>query len=171
MKDLKTRSSTNTWIERSASEIVNGIYQRAADVFQIDESLLRHRSEEHSTLATHNSIAESLQLTRYRKNQEYAPHHDFVYPRVSNRYQPTRYATLLIYLNDNFEGGETIFPRATNGEYHDGIKIQPKAGTAVLFYNMLPDGNVDDLSQHGGKKVVNGTKWVANMWVWDPIID
>ncbi len=26
--------------------------------------------------------------------------------------------------------------------------ITPEIGKAVLFYNMLPDGNMDDLSQH-----------------------
>jgi len=45
------------------------------------------------------------------------------------------------------EGGDLIFPRAVSVENHDGIRIQPKAGKAVLFYNLLPDGNLDDLSQ------------------------
>jgi prolyl 4-hydroxylase len=60
-----------------------------------------------------------------------------------------------------------------NAEFHDGIGIWPEAGKAVLFYNVLPDGNVDDWSVHGGEEVLNGQgeKWIANLWVWDPVMD
>ena len=170
--DKATRSSTNAWIEREASPIIDAIYRRAADLLRIDESLLRHRSdEEHPELATDHSIAERMQLVHYAEGEEYAPHHDFNYPAFGNRYQPGRFATLLLYLNDVEEGGETVFPRAISSEYHDGISVKPKAGKALLFYNTLPDGNKDDLSQHQSKRVLRGEKWMANLWVWDPIID
>jgi len=170
--DKATRSSTNAWIEREASPIIDAIYRRAADLLRIDESLLRHRSnEEHPELATDHSIAERMQLVHYAEGEEYTPHHDFNYPAFDNRYQPGRFATLLLYLNDVGEGGETVFPRAISSEYHDGISVKPKQGKAVLFYNSLPDGNKDDLSQHQSKPVVRGEKWMANLWVWDPIID
>eukprot|EP00804_Cyclotella_cryptica_P007320 CCRYP_002562-RC/>CCRYP_002562-RC protein AED:0.29 eAED:0.29 QI:0/0/0/1/0/0/2/0/112 len=111
-----------------------------------------------------------MQLLRYGPGEEYTPHHDFTYPSIENRYQPRRYATVLMYLTDGLEGGETTFPRAITTEFHDGVKVQPQSGKAVLFYNVLPDGNLDDLSQHSGGKVVSGVKYVANIWVWDPII-
>lgn len=171
-QDRKTRSSTNAWVYRENSLVIDSIYRRAADVLNIDESLLRHRDDhEHTELATDHSIAEAIQLVHYGEGEEYTPHHDPVYPSMANRYQPSRFATLLIYLNDTEEGGETIFPRAVNVGSHDGIEITPKKGKAILFYNILEDGNVDDLSQHGGRKVEKGEKWLANLWVWDPIID
>jgi hypothetical protein len=71
---------------------------------------------------------------------------------------------------DGLTGGETTFPRAITTEFHDGLKVKPQSGTAVLFYNVLPDGNMDDLSQHAGEKVETGVKYVANIWMWDPII-
>jgi prolyl 4-hydroxylase len=71
---------------------------------------------------------------------------------------------------DGLDGGATTFPRAITTEFHDGVKIQPQSGKAVLFYNVLPDGNMDDLSQHSGGKVESGVKYVANIWIWDPII-
>jgi hypothetical protein len=40
-----------------------------------------------------------------------------------------------------------------------------------MFYNVLPDGNMDDLSQHAGEKVEKGVKYLANIFVWDPIIN
>eukprot|EP00978_Attheya_sp_CCMP212_P019791 scaffold55810_cov40-Attheya_sp.AAC.3 len=168
-RDDTTRSSTNAWVHREESPIVNALYRRAADVFQIPEQLMRRRGTEERAMGS--SIAEALQLVHYGPGEEYAPHHDFHYPSVRNPHQSSRFATLLLYLNDVTEGGETTFPRAQTTEFHDGIRITPKAGTAVLFYNMLPDGNMDDLSQHGSLPVLQGEKWLANLWVWDPLID
>ena len=45
--------------------------------------------------------------------------------------------------------------------------VAPKKGDALLFYSMEPDGTLDPLSWHGGCPVLNGTKWAANVWVWN----
>lgn len=47
-------------------------------------------------------------------------------------------------------------------------QVAPKKGQAVLFYNMLEDGNGADLSLHAALPVKRGEKWLANLWVWDP---
>jgi prolyl 4-hydroxylase len=171
LRHAATRSSFNAWIPRELSNTTDAIYRRAAFLLGVDESLFRHRSIDHLDIASHNSLAESLQVVRYQQGQEYAAHHDFVHPRHHNRHQPTRFATLLFYLNTPPQGGETVFPRAVNPTNHEGLSIAPQKGTAVLFYNLLPDGNMDDLSQHASKPVLQGEKWLANLWVWDPIID
>ena len=164
LRDPSTRSSSNTWLERGDSDgsITDIIYRRAASVLGMDESLLQKHTIHDNLDAHEHSLAESLQVVRYRKGEQYTPHHDFVYPPTMHRYQPTRFATLLLYLNDNFTGGETVFPRAVQTQYHDGIQITPHRGRAVLFYNMLPDGNMNDLSQHASKPVEKGEKWLAN---------
>jgi prolyl 4-hydroxylase len=168
-RDLSTRSSSNTWVSRDTNDLTEKIYQQAAQVMKIDPELFQ---KFHESSAHHHSIAESLQVVRYKKGgEEYQPHHDFVYPSINHRYQPTRSATLLIYLNDVPEGGETRFPRAVNNYDAQGLEIKPKVGQAVLFYNMLEDGNVDDLSQHGSNPTTGHEKWLANLWVWDPVID
>ncbi len=41
-------------------------------------------------------------------------------------------------------------------------------GSAVVFYNLLADGNGDDLTFHAALPVLHGEKWLANFWVWDP---
>ena len=38
----------------------------------------------------------------------------------------------------------------------------------MFFYDLLPDGNADELSLHAGLPVLKGEKWVAPMWIWDP---
>ena len=167
-------AQSNAWVRRDISPIVNSIYHRAADVLQIDESLLRHRNEfEHSELNTHHSIAEALHLTQYVETQGYSARLDGSQPSITNRYQPNRFATIVFFLNDGneMEGGELNFPLAVTSSNHDGVTVKPKVGKAVVFYNMLPDGNLDDLCHHNSKVIEKGEKWMGTLYVWDPIID
>ena len=101
---------------------------------------------------------------------EYTPHHDFSMPGMMNG-QPSRFATVLFYLNDDMEGGETSFPRWLNSETSEPLLVKPQRGKAVLFYNMLPDGNYDERSQHAALPVRKGEKYLTNLWVWDPVMD
>jgi len=149
-----TRSSRNTWIGRHRSPETATITLRAADLLQIDEQLL----------SSHTN-AEEMQVVHYEVGQKYDPHHDW---GVSG-YPESRYITLLFYLSDMKNpraGGETSFPKAAGGR---GIKVHPGKGSAVLFYNLLPDGNSDDLALHEARPVREGEKWLANYWVWDNV--
>lgn len=148
-----TRTSTNTWMTRRESDMSNSVYLRAADVLQIDETLLHSAKN-----------AEDIQVVHYKVGQKYDSHHDW---GVSG-YPESRYITLLLYLTDMDHpaaGGETSFPKGAEGT---GFKVLPKKGMAVLFYNLLEDGNGDDLSAHAALPVRIGEKWLANLWVWDP---
>ena len=173
-KTRKKDGITNAWIRREMSPIVDAIYHRSADIMKIDESLLRHRNEyENTDLNTHHSIAEAMHLTQFIEGQGYFPRSDAKQTSVRNRYQPHRFATVMFFLNDAGEddGGSTVFPLAVNAEHHDGIRVIPKKGKALLFYNILPDGNADDLSHHMSEFVQKGEKWLGTLFVWDPIID
>ena len=46
----------------------------------------------------------------------------------------------------------------------------PGGCNAILFYDMLEDGNMDELTLHEGLPVLQGEKWIANLWVWDPLL-
>jgi prolyl 4-hydroxylase len=156
----KTRTSYNSWVKRERSPIIDAIYRRAADLLRIDEALLRQREkgeiperDDHLT-----TLAEDLQLVNYKQTQEYTSHHDFGYSRVGKDKQGARFATLLLYLNEGMVGGETSFPRYVNAESFRELKVTPKAGKAILFYSQLPDGNLDDFSQHAAQPVIDGEK-------------
>lgn len=166
-----TRTSLNTWVYREKDQIIDTIYRRAADLLRIDEALMRPRSkEEFPRMGTSGSIAEALQLVHYDVGQEYTAHHDFGYDGMfENPKQPQRFATLLLYLNEPEEGGETEFPRWVNAETRKGLEVQPEIGKAVLFYSQLGDGNMDDWSHHAALPVKVGEKWLMNLWVWDPV--
>ena len=91
-----------------------------------------------------------------------------MHPPLEKKGQGARWATLLFYLNDDMEGGETSFPRWVNSKTAKPLKVVPEKGKAVLFYSLLPDGNMDDLSQHSSIPVRKGEKWLTNLWVHDP---
>jgi len=157
-----TRTSRNTWIEREKDFVIDSVYRRAADVLRIDEKLLRHRD------GTKQSIGEAMQLVHYDKEQQYTAHHDFGYAPIEDQFQTARFSTLLLYLNEGMTGGETEFPRWVNGYTSSGLRITPKRGKAALFYSILPDGNMDDLSQHSANPIIIGEKMLINLWVHDP---
>lgn len=56
-----------------------------------------------------------------------------------------------------------------NAHTGEPLKIKPKRGKAALFFSFLPDGNMDDLSQHAAIPVTEGEKWLINLWVRDPV--
>ncbi|UIZ21255.1 hypothetical protein KXD40_000797 [Peronospora effusa] len=47
------------------------------------------------------------------------------------------------------------------------LAFYPSKGGAVLFYSQKPNGELDPMSLHGGCPVLEGTKWSANLWVWN----
>ena len=153
-----TRTSKNAWLKRLHSPIIDSLYKRAADLLQLDERILL-------TVTGDNNAVEEMQVVHYQVGQKYDTHHDW---GVSG-YPESRYITLLLYLTDPLHeraGGETSFPKGNNGM---GFKVLPKRGSAVLFYNLLEDGNGDDLALHAAMPVHQGEKWLANFWVWDPM--
>ena len=164
-----SRTSRNTWVTRERSAVIDAVYRRAADLLRMDEALLRNRPDrELPEIPSMRAICEQLQLVHYDVAQEYTAHHDFAYVPADDAKQEARYVTLLLYLNEGMRGGETTFPRWANAETFEQLKIVPEAGKAALFYNILPDGNMDDLSQHEARKIIAGDKWLINLWVWDP---
>lgn len=114
---------------------------------------------------------ELIQVLRYEKSQLYRPHHDYFSDAFNVKRGGQRVATMLMYLSDNVEGGETYFPMAgegncsCGGEIVTGVCVKPTKGDAVLFWSMGLDGKVDPDSVHGGCAVLSGEKWSATKWM------
>ena len=96
---------------------------------------------------------EALALLRYSPGQQYRPHFDFV-KGADNR----RLMTALIYLNEDYEGGETEFVRT-------GLKIKGKAGDVILFRSDGDDYGPNPNSEHAGLPVTKGVKFLATRWI------
>lgn len=103
---------------------------------------------------------ESIQMNNYGVGGHYAWHYDSLYYNAVDLdyYPDDRIATWMFYLNDVKEGGNTVFPRLN-------ISLPPRKGAAVFWYNLHPSGVLDYRTLHGGCPILQGTKWVANMWV------
>jgi hypothetical protein len=103
---------------------------------------------------------EKIQVTHYDPLEYYGAHFDAVgdAPGVKGR-TGDRYCTVIIYLNDDFEGGATFFPEL-------GRRVIPEKGKALLFYNLTEDGEAQHpMAQHVGEVVLSGEKWVCNQWI------
>jgi prolyl 4-hydroxylase len=96
---------------------------------------------------------EPLQVLRYRPGGEYKPHFDAI-PGFANQ----RAMTFLVWLNEDYDGGETYFPTP-------GLKLKGRPGDAILFRNTAPDGRRDPDAGHAGLPVTRGEKMIASRWI------
>lgn len=90
-------------------------------------------------------LNERIRFYRYEPGQYFAWHYDGCFRR--NEHEESK-LTLMIYLNDDFTGGETKF--SLRYPYND-IVVKPIKGHALVFDHYL---------FHEGSAVVRGTKYV-----------
>lgn len=121
----------------------------------VDESPAIHALNRRIAAATDTATAqgEPLHVLRYRPGQEYKPHIDAL-PNERNQ----RIVTMLIYLNEGYEGGETCFDRT-------GLTFRGAQGDALIFRNVDAAGRPDDLTRHAGLPVTAGEKLLATRWI------
>jgi len=119
-------------------------------------------SEKYSGFSTNTQ--ESLQVVKYDIGGKFDSHYDAcvsgkdsVNCKNMNGESGQRRTTFMIYLNDDYEGGETEF-------YFLNKKIKPKTGKAILFKNTDEYDNVILQSYHSGNPVINGNKWICTVW-------
>lgn len=98
---------------------------------------------------------EPLQVLCYSLGQEYRQHSDAL-PGVAPHQQ--RVLTFLVYLNEDFAGGETAFPAT-------GLSVRGRKGDGLLFRNASPDGTPNDRAVHAGLPVTSGAKIIASRWI------
>ena len=103
--------------------------------------------------ATGPEQGEPLQVLRYRPGQQYKPHIDAI-PGLDNQ----RVLTMLVYLNQDFQGGETRF-------LNSGLTLSGRTGDAILFENVDAAGRPDPDAVHAGLPVTTGVKFLASRWI------
>jgi hypothetical protein len=86
---------------------------------------------------------EGFYLLKYGVGEYFSSHYD---AHSTNK----RSISVLIYLNDDYEGGELEF-------VHFNLKIKPKAGTVILFPPNYP-------YRHIAHSVTSGTKYAVVTW-------
>ena len=84
-------------------------------------------------------LNELFRFYRYQRGQQFKGHFDESYVRSP---QEMSFLTFMVYLNDNFEGGDTAFR---------GLRVRPKQGMALIFLHNV---------YHEGSAVTQGVKYV-----------
>ncbi|MEV9641465.1 2OG-Fe(II) oxygenase [Mammaliicoccus sciuri] len=138
-EENELRTSSSMFIDDSENLIVARVKKRVSAVMNIP---IEH--------------GEGLQILRYTPGQQYRAHHDFF--SAESKVTNNRISTLVMYLNDVEQGGETFFP-------HLKFSVSPRKGMAVYFEYFYSDQMLNDLTLHGGAPVVEGEKWVATQWM------
>ena len=116
-------------------------------------------SEKYTGISRDNQ--ELLQVVNYDIGGKFNNHYDaFFHKRdlqddgFMNRQRRT---TFMIYLNEDYSGGETEFPLINK-------KIYPKTGNAIIFENTDENEYTIFQSLHRGNPIINGNKWICNIW-------
>lgn len=154
--DTDTRDCTNVWLPivgPYADPQILAIAKKLAAL--VGRSNLTH--------------AENLQVIHYGPGHFFASHLDS-YDLDSETGQRCtknggqRVTTVLVYLNDVQEGGETCFTELK-------VSVKPTAGRVTIFNDILGDpmDPSSDMarhpkSEHAAMPVISGEKWACNLW-------
>ncbi len=134
------RTSSSIFLEENEHDVVTRVEKRVSQIMNIPV--------EHG---------EGLQILNYKPGQEYKAHFDF-FSASARPVKNPRISTLVMYLNDVEEGGETYFPKLN-------LSVSPQKGMAVYFEYFYDNQELNDLTLHGGAPVVIGDKWAATQWM------
>ncbi|XP_028838594.1 prolyl 4-hydroxylase subunit alpha-2 isoform X2 [Denticeps clupeoides] len=136
------RVSKSAWLAEDEDPVVVHVTQRVADVTGLDMA-----------------SAEILQVANYGIGGQYEPHFDSKLTGDTEfELKGGRIATVLIYMSDVEIGGATVFPAI-------GAALKPQKGSAVVWFNLLQNGEEDANTLHAACPVFVGNKWVANKWI------
>ena len=94
--------------------------------------------------------SDTAQLVAWTPGLELRPHTDNIEPDGSPNGTPYRCYSSLLYLNDDYAGGETYFPGF-------GIRVKPRRGMMILF------GSGPEYV-HGVSKVTRGKRYTYAGW-------
>ncbi|WP_041615910.1 2OG-Fe(II) oxygenase [Spirosoma linguale] len=134
VNESDTRTSYSAFLKDRQHPVFQAIYERVAASLKVDLNYI-----------------EPLQCVRYGEGQQFKPHFDSM---SANH----RLHTMLVYLNDDFVGGETYFPELN-------MNVHPKRGSALYFLNR-DDNNLLLLnSVHAGLPIAQGMKYACNIWI------
>lgn len=149
-------TGANVAVERRSSD---GAFFRLREnpfIARLDERLA-------AIMSSPAENSEGLQVLHYSPGGQYPPHFDFLVPSNPASAQSIarsgqRISTLIVYLNDVIEGGETMFPEV-------GLSVVPRRGNGLYFEYTNSAMQVDPRSAHGGAPVIRGEKWIVTKWM------
>ncbi|MFL9910429.1 prolyl hydroxylase family protein [Paraburkholderia sp. RL17-337-BIB-A] len=140
------RSAQSAWLPHDANASVAKVVEAISGLVGLD-----------------STRAEQLHVIRYRRGDEYREHLDGYdmnteRGRRCTKSRGQRLITALLYMNEGFIGGQTVFPKL-------GVAVTPTQGSVLIFENCMSDTLTPDTrALHAGRPIQNGEKWLATLW-------
>lgn len=128
------------------------------------------------TIGIDKSHFEEFQVTNYSdSNQHFQAHYDFFIERKDNKIYTeaidqmcskggNRIATVVLYLNDVDEGGETYFP-------WEQVIVKPAQGKMLFFKYDYDDPLVNLKTQHQALAPISNPKWIITILIAEAPLD
>ena len=141
--DTRFRTSQTCDLGKIDNPFIKDIDRRIANLIGIDPA-----------------YSETIQGQYYEVGQEFKAHTDFFEVDAFDTHCSVfgqRTYTVMIYLNDVEEGGETRFK-------HLKANFRPATGLAVIWNSLNPDGTPNIHSLHQAKPVEKGYKAIITKW-------
>ncbi|CAN8272555.1 unnamed protein product [Cochlearia groenlandica] len=158
-KESQFRTSSGMFLSKKQDDIVSNVESKLATwTFLPEEN------------------GERIQILHYQNGQKHEPHFDYFNSPKELKLGGHRIATVLMYLSNVENGGETVFPMWMGQTTHlkddswsecakKGYAVKPRKGDALLFFNIHPNATTDDQSLHESCPVIKGEKWLATKWI------
>lgn len=128
---------------RNNTRVMVDDVERADDLWQRIEPFVPRRSSFPEPIG----LNERLRFYRYDPGQAFRWHFDGAYRRPNGE---RSHLTFMVYLNDDFEGGDTRFEETV---------VEPRTGRALLFVHR---------QLHEGAEITSGRKYVLRTDVMYP---
>ena len=135
------------------------------NVVQSDLVLVLVRARIAAATGLPPAVMELTKVLHYSVGERFDLHYDYIDPAVPGfaaelAARGQRLATFLVYLNDDYEGGQTHFPRV-------GLSHRGPTGSALFFANVDTGGRPDPATLHAGLAPTRGEKWLLSQWIRD----
>lgn len=136
----------------------NVIYWHACKGTQIHDDVKICR--ERLTEAVRNSydnellVPNTTTIVRWKEGKEMAAHKDNGYADDKETFEMREY-TAVLYVNDDYEGGETFV--LEEGSDKEVISYKPKKNSMLVFRS-------DESCIHGVKKILKGNRLTLSIW-------
>lgn len=143
--NLSHRNNTVAWMDKE-HEISKKIIKKAMKITGLPEENF-----------------EKVQICNYKPGQFFNPHQDQCHNNTESCIKELkrggqRLFNILLYLNEDFQGGETEFQNLQK-------RYKLPVGNGVLWSMTNKIGNqVHPLAKHSGLPIISGEKWIANIW-------
>lgn len=154
-----------TYSETGEARLEQGRTNTETDfnITETDLVMVMLRTRISAAVGLPTAVMELTKVLHYSPGERFNRHFDYLDPTISGHAaeisaRGQRIVTFLLYLNDDYEGGQTDFPMV-------GIRHRGGKGDGFFFANVDPHGAPDRATLHQGLPPATGEKWLLSQWI------